>query len=81
MKDKSSELRSLFERALEDTLPLDEARSFMSKVSEHDDQIIQWAAHLLIHYLDDADLRERDPEYDTYMRSEALSLIKQLETL
>lgn len=79
MTDKSHEVCALLRRALDDAVSLDEARSFMSTISRQDDQVVQWAAHFLIHYIDDADLKERDPGYDAYMRGEAHGLIKQLE--
>lgn len=79
MTDKSSEVRSLLRRALEDTVSLDEASSFMSTLCGQEDEVVQWGAHFLIHFLDDADIRERDPAYDAYMRGEAHSLMKQLK--
>ena len=80
MKDKYSNIRSLLRRALDGELSLDDAGLFMSGISARDDELVQQAAHIVIHYLDDEDLREKDPEYDKLMRAELLSYVKQLES-
>lgn len=81
MKNEHAEICSLLKRALEGELTLDDARNFMAGLSRHDDQRIQEAAHMVIHFLDDADIRERDAGYENYMRGKLEDYIKCFEGL
>ncbi|MDX1251052.1 MAG: hypothetical protein IDH49_02120 [Gammaproteobacteria bacterium] len=68
--DLYSEAIALIERALCATLTADEAGRFLSGLRSDADHIISEAAHAVVHFVTDADIRKRDKEYDILLRAE-----------
>ena len=63
------ELLTLIEAALNGDATNDQALAFMGKVERGDSEDVQSAAHALIHFLDDHDIREADEIYDRLQRN------------
>lgn len=60
----------LIERALNGALSVDEASRFLSGLTKDTDSIVSEAAHAVVHFVTDADIRRRDKEYDLLLRTE-----------
>jgi hypothetical protein len=69
MTDKRKQLLEMLERALANSLGLPEATDFIASLDSEQDNTVALAAHALIHFVTDSDLRRRDSEYDQLMRA------------
>ena len=67
---RKQELLALIEAALKDNATDDQALAFMGKVKRDDHEDVQQAAHALIHFFDDEDIRMKDEVYARSQREE-----------
>ncbi len=69
MKKQYAVIYHLIKDAIGGTLDQGELNEFMSKIGKHDNKDIQMAAHHLMHFMADEDIRNKDPKYDRYMKN------------
>jgi len=60
---------------------LEEACNFLSALDSSESKSVGDAAHELVHFITDADLRSKDQEYDFLMRRSLEKMMKDLESL
>ncbi len=63
-------LLTLIEAALGGNATGDQASAFMRKVQRDDAEDVRFAAHALIHFFDDEDIRMKDKDYARSQREE-----------
>ncbi len=78
MCDLHSKTISLIEKALNGVLTVAEASCFLSSLKKDTNRIVCDAAHAVVHFLSDADIRLNDKEYDLILRTELEKYSKQL---
>lgn len=72
-------VEQLIQRALNDDLPIEEAGEFLSRLNDYTDVKVRDAAHAVVHFLTDHDIRQTDREYDRLQRqilSESLEALQ-----
>jgi hypothetical protein len=80
MTKYESEIRALLKGALDGTLITDELDRFMAKLEKDDDEKVCQAAHELTHFVNDLDIRSKDPEWDQIMRSKLQECLAHFES-
>ena len=71
----------LIERALRDELDLAEASRFLSGLDKDTDHTVSEAAHVVVHFVTDSDLRARDKSYDAVCRADLRGCIEKLQSV
>lgn len=66
--DCREQLVRLLDRALSAEVRLDESTELVSRMNPGEESALIGAAHLLVHFCTDVDIRSRDPAYDALMR-------------
>lgn len=61
-------MEELLQRALDDDLSIEEACGFLSMLDDKAEQKIHDAAHAVVHFVTDQDIRQADREYDRLQR-------------
>lgn len=69
----------LIHRTLCGDVSLDEASHFLSSLSKDTNSLVVYAAHAIVHFVTDQDLRNTDHRYDILLRDELNNFIKELE--
>lgn len=72
-------LATLAEKAFDDDLSVEEASSFLSTIDASRFPKLAAVAHLVVHFVTDADVRAKDSEYDLAMRKEIRDMLRRLE--
>lgn len=70
----------LIKMALSEILSLDDATGFLSSLDKRIDGTLLDAAHAVVHFVTDADIRKRDAMYDAVLRAELETYVARITT-
>jgi len=78
MSEVRAQTLDIVGRALRDEIEIEEASVFLSSLPRDIDLALSEAAHAVVHFVTDADLRARDKAYDAALRVELESHVETL---
>ena len=81
MNQLRAQALELIERALRDEVDLREASQFLSDLDKDTDHTVSEAAHMVIHFVTDSDLRASDKSYDAVCRADLKACIEKLRNV
>jgi hypothetical protein len=73
-----NETINIIKRALRDDLSVDEAGRFLSGLRKDADLDVLRAAHAVVHFVTDSDLRLKDNEYDVMLKEQLEEWVRRL---
>ena len=81
MNQLRAQALELIERALRDELDPGEASQFLSDLDKDTDHAVSEAAHVVVHFVTDSDLRASDKSYDAVCRAGLRGCIEKLQSV
>ena len=78
MNQLHAQALELIEKALRDELDLGEASQFLSDLDKDTDHTVSEAAHVVVHFVTDSDLRASDQSYDAICRADLRRYLEKL---
>ena len=78
MNQLRAQALELIEKALRDELDLGEASQFLSGLDKDADHTVSEAAHVVVHFVTDSDLRASDKSYEANCRADLRRYIEKL---